>query len=233
MRPWSKRLAACALGLAGAVHAAAADPADPAVASMPFPAQFVDAQPVLDAIAAARPIELGGAAVKTAAQAQPQPGGPSEQALAHDPQVAVEDLAPDEAAAPAEVPGDPANEPEALAADAQARLEALLAEAKQLDDKGKRKSAMELYQQALAMNPNSSLALSRLAFGYLNRGENEQAMQFASRAVAIDPTSSEGWIVLGAAQHATGEREKAREAYRNCVEHGQGDYITECRRMAR
>jgi Tfp pilus assembly protein PilF len=92
---------------------------------------------------------------------------------------------------------------------------------------------MELYQQALAMNPNSSLALSRLAFGYLNRGENEQAMQFASRAVAIDPTSSEGWIVLGAAQHATGEREKAREAYRNCVEHGQGDYITECRRMAR
>jgi poly-gamma-glutamate synthesis protein (capsule biosynthesis protein) len=63
MRPWSKRLAACALGLAGAVHAAAADPADPAVASMPFPAQFVDAQPVLDAIAAARPIELGGAAV--------------------------------------------------------------------------------------------------------------------------------------------------------------------------
>jgi Tfp pilus assembly protein PilF len=74
--------------------------------------------------------------------------------------------------------------------------------------------------------------LSHLAFGYLNRGDNQQAADFAARAVAIDPTSSEGWIVLGAARDALGDGKSARDAYRKCVELGQGDYVQECRRVA-
>ena len=58
-------------------------------------------------------------------------------------------------------------------------------------------------------------------------------MDYASRAVAVDPKSSEGWIVLGAARHALRNREGAREAYRKCVEFGEGQYVRECRRMVR
>jgi hypothetical protein len=112
-------------------------------------------------------------------------------------------------------------------------VESVLAEAKALEQQGKPQAALKLYERAAALDPNSSAVLSHLAFGYLNRGDNQQAADFAARAVAIDPTSSEGWIVLGAARDALGDGKAARDAYRKCVELGQGDYVQECRRVAR
>ena len=93
--------------------------------------------------------------------------------------------------------------------------------------------AVSLYEEAVQLNPNGSDVLSKLAFHYLNRGKSERAREFASRAVAVDPASSEGWIVLGAARHALKDRDGAREAYRNCVKLGKGQYVQECRRMVR
>jgi Flp pilus assembly protein TadD len=72
-----------------------------------------------------------------------------------------------------------------------------------------------------------------MAFNHLNRGDNQSAEDFASRAAAVDPTSSEAWIVLGAARDGQGNRTGGRDAYKSCVDHGQGDYVEECRRMLR
>ena len=106
-------------------------------------------------------------------------------------------------------------------------------QARALEAQGKTTDALALYEQAVATMPNDSTVLGRLAFGYLNRGRNAEAADYAARAVAVDPRNSEGWIVLGAAQHELGDRKAAREAYRNCVEQGVGEYVAECRRMVR
>jgi CheY-like chemotaxis protein len=115
---------------------------------------------------------------------------------------------------------------------AGSEVDGVIAEAKALEQQGKPQAAVKLYERAAQLDPNSPLVLSHLAFGYLNRGDNQHAADFAARAVAIDPTSSEGWIVLGAARDALGDGKAARDAYRKCVELGQGDYVQECRRVA-
>jgi Tfp pilus assembly protein PilF len=113
------------------------------------------------------------------------------------------------------------------------RVKALIEQAHAFEQQGKPRQAMELYEQAVVIDPNAPEVLSRLAFNHLNRGQNQQASDYAARAVAVDPTSSEGWIVLGAARHALGDVRGARDAYRKCVEVGQGSYVEECRRVAR
>lgn len=145
-------------------------------------------------------------------------------------------------AAPAAVEPVPAAMPEAAALptaneapaadDPQGRVHALMEQARTLELAGKPRKAMELYEQAEAIDPNAADVLSRLAFNYLNRGENQKASDYAARAVAVSPASSEGWIVLGAAKHALGDPRAARDAYRKCVELGQGPYVDECRRVA-
>ncbi len=102
-----------------------------------------------------------------------------------------------------------------------------------LDRKANTKGAIAAYEEALALNPNSSEALGKLAFHQLNRGKNAEAAELANRAISIDATNSEGWIVLGAARHALRDREGAREAYRKCAELGTGAYVQECRHMLR
>ena len=112
-------------------------------------------------------------------------------------------------------------------------VQELVDQARALEQQGKPRKAVELYEQALALDANNPVVLSRLAFSHLNRGENEQAGDFAARAVAVDPTNSEGWIVLGAARYALGDKTGAKDAYRKCVEVGVGSYVDECRRVAR
>jgi Flp pilus assembly protein TadD len=112
-------------------------------------------------------------------------------------------------------------------------VRALVEQARAFEQQGKPRQAMELYEQAIVLDPNAPDVLSRLAFNHLNRGQNQQASDYAARAVAVDPTSSEGWIVLGAARHALGDPHGARDAYRKCVEVGRGSYVEECKRVAR
>jgi tetratricopeptide (TPR) repeat protein len=152
--------------------------------------------------------------------AQDAPDQPAQDAPDQAPQDAPDQLAQDAPDQPAQ--GAPGVSAEVLALAEQARV---------LEKKGKRKQAAELYEKALAIDPNAAPVLSRVAFDYLNRGKLEEAKSHAARAVAVDPTSSEGWIVLGAALQALGSGKEAFEAYRNCAARGVGDYVSECRRM--
>jgi DNA-binding response OmpR family regulator len=87
------------------------------------------------------------------------------------------------------------------------------------------------FEAAIAANPNGAEALAELGFLYLNRGDNRRALEFGERAVSADPTSSQGWITVGAAKQGLRDSTGAREAYRNCVERGQGRYVRDCRQM--
>jgi Flp pilus assembly protein TadD len=109
----------------------------------------------------------------------------------------------------------------------------MLNRAQKLDDQGKPKQALSLYEAAADRAPADSNVLSRLAFGYLNRGRNTDAAAFAARAVEAEPSNSEGWIVLGAARGALGDRKGAKDAYRKCADLGRGNYVAECKRMVR
>jgi tetratricopeptide (TPR) repeat protein len=137
------------------------------------------------------------------------------------------------AAQPAQPAAQATPRPAGAATDVAAQVSALTEQARALEQQGKPKQAIALYEQAVALDPTAPRVLSRLAFSYLNRGQNQQASEYAARALAVDPTSSEGWIVLGAARHALGDPHGARDAYRKCVEIGRGAYVEECRRVAR
>ncbi len=110
-----------------------------------------------------------------------------------------------------------------------ARYRALLIEARN----ARARQAEALLREAIALNPMGSEGFVELAFHLLARSNNEEARDIARRAVFLDPTSSKGWITLGAALQALGDQAAAREAYRACVEHGQGQYVSSCRRMLR
>ena len=99
--------------------------------------------------------------------------------------------------------------------------------------RNKRKQAREAYEQVLAVDPNASEALSRIAYLDLQAGDNDHAKQFGARAVEVDPTNAEGWIVLGAALESLRDRVGARDAYTKCAELGTGPYAHECKRLAR
>jgi hypothetical protein len=132
-------------------------------------------------------------------------------------------------------PAAPAPEPAAVAAIAPPAAPAApiadaateLAAAKRL--RGARK--IEALTAFVTANPTNAEALALLGFEYLQRSNNRRALEFAERAVAIDPTSSQGWITVGAAKGGLGDGAGAREAYRNCVERGVGQFVRDCRAM--
>ncbi len=131
-------------------------------------------------------------------------------------------------AAPTEAPDVVAAAPSAAAGGGD--YTSLLAEARKA--RGTRKK-IEAFERALQANPQGVDALEELGFLYLNRGKMAEAMRYAEQAVQIDPTRSKAWITLGAARQARGDRAGAQEAYRSCVERGQGRFVAECRRMVR
>lgn len=139
------------------------------------------------------------------------------------PQPAVADLSDSGARPPAAaVPRDEAT---------GETYEQVLASGDNAATRGHTSTAVSAYQRAIAINPRGDAALSALAFINLNRGRNHEAAQLAERAVAANPRNAQGWIVLGAARDALGQRAAAREAYRNCVEHGVGRWVRECRQL--
>jgi tetratricopeptide (TPR) repeat protein len=101
-----------------------------------------------------------------------------------------------------------------------------------LSKKNRRVEASEAFRRALIQSPHGSAALSGLGYVYLNADERQHAREYAQRAVQADARNAEGWIVLGAALESLGDRAGARDAYRNCVEWGQGPYLVECRKVS-
>jgi predicted Zn-dependent protease len=149
--------------------------------------------------------------------------------------------APSEAAKPSPAAEQPAEEETAKAptdkpqpaSNAQVNAAQVLAKGRSLEQRGKKQDAINLYAKAVEEGTASSQLLSRMAFLYLNQGKNALAETAAKRATDADDTNSEAWIVLGAAQDGLGKKQAAEQSYRHCAQKGQGQYVTECKRMLR
>lgn len=93
--------------------------------------------------------------------------------------------------------------------------------------------AVAAYRRAIELEPEASDALAELARLMLARSNIREATELAERATAVDPSNALAWVTLGAARQARGDRQGARQAYRNCAKLGEGQYVSECRAMLR
>jgi DNA-binding response OmpR family regulator/Flp pilus assembly protein TadD len=176
-----------------------------------------------------------------AAPSEPQPSAaePQPSAAPNEPTEAPTEPEQNPALAATDAPASGPDHPAAVAEPAANGVgdaldaAAVLENAKHLDDQGKVKQALAVYEEAAQRLPLNSTVIGRLAFAYLNRGRDADAVAYAEKAIELDPTNSEGWIVLGAGKHQLGDRKAAKEAYRKCTEQGHGPYVAECRRMIR
>ncbi len=95
------------------------------------------------------------------------------------------------------------------------------------------KLAVSAYRRALEIDPEGAEALAELGFLMLQQGRNAEAAQLARKATQADPSSSLAWITLGSARQYLKDEDGAMSAYRNCVKHGRGPYVAECRAVLR
>ncbi|MEM7137405.1 MAG: DUF4388 domain-containing protein [Myxococcota bacterium] len=167
-----------------------------------------------------------------ASQAEPTNGSPSTVAGDHtegstpsDAEAAVGNGNPGVAPPTRNEDGTPGTYPKTGALDT---YDAQLAVARKLK-RGSRATAA--YRRAIELNPEGGAALAELARLELGREHAREAAELSERATAIDPTNALAWVVLGAARQVRGDRQGARQAYRNCVKFGKGRYVSECRAM--
>jgi hypothetical protein len=208
----------------------------PVVGTAPAGDPLAEGAPIEGAVEEGSLVEgaVEGAPIEGAVEGAPVEGTPVEPAPVEIGTVEVATSAPVEAApveaAPVAAEATPA--PEAAPAAASASYEALIEQA----TRGRSAQRIELYQQAIAVNPSGSEALSQLSFLLLNRGRGtdvEMARDHARRATEVDATNALAWLVLGASLDSLRDRAGARAAYQQCVEHGTGRHVGECRAMLR
>jgi protein kinase/serine/threonine-protein kinase len=88
-------------------------------------------------------------------------------------------------------------------------------------------TAISLFKNALALDPNYALAWAGLGDAYAQRFGRfaygifwlDSAITASNEAIALDPNSSEGFKALGTAYFYQGWLSKAHEAFRQAVEH--------------
>jgi len=81
------------------------------------------------------------------------------------------------------------------------------------------KSAVDLYTQALALNPRNAVFLSNRAAAHSAAKDHASARADADAAVALDPTYTKAWSRLGLARFALGDAKGAMEAYARGIEY--------------
>ncbi|KAH7127650.1 hypothetical protein EDB81DRAFT_809714 [Dactylonectria macrodidyma] len=80
-------------------------------------------------------------------------------------------------------------------------------------------AAIDLYTQALALNPLNAVFLSNRAAAHSAAKDHASAKTDAEAAVAIDPAYTKAWSRLGLARFALGDARGAMDAYSQGIEH--------------
>ena len=88
-----------------------------------------------------------------------------------------------------------------------------IAEGLELLEQGNMPGAIEKFEKALTLDPNSSVAHSRLAYIRFRKADYTVAATHAEAALRIDPSDSLADLILGRAHEALGEPEKALQSY--------------------
>lgn len=81
------------------------------------------------------------------------------------------------------------------------------------------RKAVELYTQALGLNPTNAVFLSNRAAAHSAAKDHTSAKSDAEAAVAIDPAYTKAWSRLGLARFALGDAKGAMEAYGKGIEY--------------
>jgi tetratricopeptide (TPR) repeat protein len=85
-----------------------------------------------------------------------------------------------------------------------------------------KKKAMELYQQAISLNPKRAEFYVGLARVLLDQGEYEEALEAISKARKIRPIYPEASAVEGRIYRADNNQEKAIESFQRAIREGGG-----------
>lgn len=81
------------------------------------------------------------------------------------------------------------------------------------------KKAIELYTQALELNPTNAVFLSNRAAAHSAAKDHASAKTDAEAAVLLDPAYTKAWSRLGLARFALGDAKGAMEAYGKGIEY--------------
>jgi small glutamine-rich tetratricopeptide repeat-containing protein alpha len=81
------------------------------------------------------------------------------------------------------------------------------------------RSAIDLYTQALSINPGNAVFLSNRAAAHSAAKDHASAKLDAEAAVALDPSYTKAWSRLGLARFALGDAKGAMEAYGKGIEY--------------
>lgn len=79
--------------------------------------------------------------------------------------------------------------------------------------------AIDLYTQALAINPGNAIFLSNRAAAHSAAKDHESARADAEAAVDVDPKYTKAWSRLGLARFALGDVKGSMEAYQKGIEY--------------
>jgi len=77
--------------------------------------------------------------------------------------------------------------------------------------------AIEAYQQALRINPESAEAWNNLGVEYAQAGQTAKAIEAHQQALRINPEDADAWHALGVKYAQAGQTAKAIEAYRQAL----------------
>ncbi|HEX8983282.1 MAG TPA: tetratricopeptide repeat protein, partial [Ktedonobacterales bacterium] len=91
---------------------------------------------------------------------------------------------------------------------------ALIAVSRVEEARGQSDEAMATLRQALALDPGSGEAQWRYGHALLERGQFADAARSLEKATQLGVESADVYVALGMAYHATGRRQKARDAVR-------------------
>jgi small glutamine-rich tetratricopeptide repeat-containing protein alpha len=121
--------------------------------------------------------------------------------------------------------GRPATPQTSASADAAADAERNKVEADKLKGQGNAAmqqkdyaKAIDLYTQALNLNPLNPIYLSNRAAAYSATGNHGEAKSDAEMAVAADPKFAKAWSRLGLAKFALGDARGSMEAYKKGID---------------
>jgi len=78
---------------------------------------------------------------------------------------------------------------------------------------GNYQEAIDLYTQAITMEPSNHVFYSNRSAAYLNMKNGANALEDASKCVSLNPTWVKGYSRKGAALHEMGKYEEAEQAY--------------------
>lgn len=84
-------------------------------------------------------------------------------------------------------------------------------------ESGRQATALQLYQQALAINPRYFIALNNYTNLLMETGNPDKARGFAANLVRHYPLYAKGFEMLGLSHEMTGEMEKAERAFQEAL----------------